>query len=130
MSGRLCCKQCLQRQDDGERCRQCGEDALVDLEMMDGEQRDEFFDQLQRRAAGRRRRFVFFMEALVIALCAGILFVGLTIAEGLGGGVLNWGVKLIAVALLAAGFWSSPRVYDRHLRGRASELLSTHKTGL
>ncbi len=124
MTRRYCCEHCLLRQADQPKCRDCDQDTIVDLKELKGEGRSEFIDHLRRRAAGRRRKFILVMEALAILVCAGVLFVGMTVAAGLGGGLVTWGAKAFAVALLAACWVAIPRIYDGNLRGRAADLLT------
>ena len=123
MSAPYSCHACLHRQSEGDRCVECGDSDMVDLSNLSDSEHDDLIRELRRRAYRRRRKFIFAMEAAAIVLCAGFLYVGLTVAAGLGGGATNWIVKLINVALLAACWIAIPRIYDRHLRARPTQHL-------
>ena len=121
MHQKYCCTDCLRCQTSDRECRQCGGFEFVDLSAQ--EQQGEFFKEVRTRARSRRRKFVLVMEALAIILCAGFLFVGLTVASGLGGGAISWAVKLVVLGLFAGLWWAIPRIYAHYFRGPASRLL-------
>ncbi len=116
----LICRKCLRRVEEGDGCEVCEGEDVVDLSS-DTERR-EFAEALRGRAAKRRRRFVLVMEGLAILFCAGVLFVGTTIARGLGGGAVEWGAKLFAVVVLAVCWKAIPVIYGRHLEGEAAAM--------
>ncbi len=121
MDQRYVCKSCFHVQLDTDGCSECGEQQLVELEEV-GEH-EPLVQQLEERVASRRRKFILGMEAMAILFCAGVLFVALTVARGLGGGVLDWAAKLFAIALLAL-FWKAiPTIYGQYLLDAPSRLL-------
>jgi hypothetical protein len=65
---------------------------------------------------GRHRKILLAMEAAVILFCLVFLFIGLTVAKGLDSFALEWGVKIVAVGLLAVSWLVIPKVYETHLR--------------
>lgn len=115
------CRECLQPCENTDQCPACGESKIVDTAAPGV--RSEFVEDLRERAKSRRKRFIWVMEAMAIAFCAGVLFVGVAIARGLGGGAVEWGAKLFAVGLLAGCWIAIPRIYSRYLRGRASAVV-------
>lgn len=120
MEQRYVCQQCYHLQLDDEPCRECG-GATVDIEAA-GEN-PELIEGLRRQVATRRRRYILGMEAMAVVLCAGILFVALAMARGLGGGSLEWVAKLSVVGLLA-GLWKAiPVIYGHYLQDVKSRLL-------
>ena len=68
-----------------------------------------------------RRRYILAMQAMAIMLCAGVLIVGMTVAHGFGGGLLEWAVKIGAVVLLAVAWKAIPRVYAEYFAARAND---------
>lgn len=68
-------------------------------------------------AVKRRRNYIFAMEAMAIVLCAGVLFVSMTIARGLGGGALEWVAKIFTVILLGVSWWAIPKIYEAFFSG-------------
>lgn len=114
------CRECLHGQEDDQRCARCGDEQLVDVG--NDEERAEFVDELQRRAVDRRKKIYLLMKIFVVAVSAIVLLVGLMVTHALGGGVLDWVVKLTALALLATAWKAIPGVYQRYFRGR-EELL-------
>lgn len=121
MDERYVCAQCLLEQDSEGSCAECSGEEFVDATTQQA--RDQFVDELARRAVERRDKFYVLMKIFVILVSATVLFVGLTVTSALGGGALDWGVKLLAVALLATAWRAIPQIYRRYLRGRASILL-------
>ncbi len=126
MSERFVCRQCLLGRSDEERCAECGGEEFVDFES--DTNRHEFAEALAKRAVARRDKFYLLMKVFVVTLSAVVLFVGLTITHALGGGALDWGVKLLAVALLATSWRAIPQIYSRYFQGRAALLYSRWAT--
>ncbi len=116
------CRHCLYPQQTAESCQNCGEEAVCDP--TSESERQAFITELAARAKNRRRKFIFIMEALAIVVCFGVLYVAMTIAQGLGGGWIDWGAKLFALGLLVTCWIAIPRIYDHSLRGRPSMLLT------
>ena len=123
MASSYYCSECLHHQDSAQRCAECNADRLIDSNS-DSELGD-FVAELTKRATGRRRKFLFAMEAMAILLCAGVLFVGVTLASGLESTALSMAAKAAAVVLLAAAWVAIPRIYDDHLSGPAAALVSS-----
>lgn len=73
---------------------------------------------MSEQDAKRRRKYILAMEAMAIILCVGVLVVAMTIAQGLGGGALEWAAKIFAVAVLAIAWKAIPGIYDRHFDRR------------
>lgn len=120
MDERYRCRECLLGQAGDERCVECGAEEFIDAESE--EQRQGIVDEVRRRAVQRRDKFYLLMKVFVIAVSAAVLLVGLTITHALGGGALDWAVKLLAVALLATAWKAIPQVYYRYFRGRSAVL--------
>ena len=120
MDERFVCAQCLLEQESEQRCAECSGQEFVDATSKQA--RDQFVDELARRAVERRDKFYVLMKVFVILVSATVLFVGLSVTSALGGGALDWGVKLLALALLATTWRAIPQIYHRYLRGRASLL--------
>ena len=116
------CTTCLHRQERAGNCDACGGDNLVDIG--DPEQRAEFAKMVARAAYQRRRRYLLAMEAMLIVVCAGVLFVGLTVAAGLGGGAVEWGVKIFVVVLLATGWKTTRWIYGTYFKGAPEKALA------
>ena len=120
MEQRYVCEQCYHLQLAPQSCQECG-GATVDIEAA-GEN-PELIEGLRQRVATRRRRYILAMEAMAVVFCAGILFVALAMARGLGGGALEWVAKLSVVGLLA-GLWKAiPVIYGHYLQDVQSRLL-------
>ncbi len=123
MVGSYYCSECLHQQNDAQRCEECDADRLIDCNS--AAELEDFVVALKKRATGRRRKFLFAMEAMAILLCAGVLFVGVTLASGLESTALSMAAKAAAVVLLAAAWVAIPRIYDDHLSGPAAALASS-----
>ena len=121
--GRYICKNCLADQPASSTCGECQGEEFFDRDEAGEEERQAFRGELGQRAQTRQRKFVLMMEAMAILLCAILLFVGLTVSAGLGGGAVDWGVKIGVVVVLAVAWRSIPRIYGRQLTGRPTRWL-------
>ena len=63
-----------------------------------------------------RKKTIRAMEAVAILLCVIFFVVGSIIAKGMGSFVLDLGVKIASIGLLAFTWWAIPGVYERHFK--------------
>lgn len=118
---RFVCPECLRNHGGANRCDGCEGTELVDLDS--ARQREAFVERLGRRVRRRRRKYVLVMEAMAVVVCAGLLFVAMTVARGLGGGAIEWAAKLAVIGVLAVAWKAIPVIYQRYLLDEAGLLL-------
>ncbi len=113
------CRQCYGVMEGVGRCDECGSEDVVDLS--DGEARRAWVEELRERALEERGQKIKWMRVATVAVAAAFWVAGLWMVADLGEApvVLSWVVKMVAVAMVAAGWWSAPRIHDQRMAGKA-----------